>query len=92
MEIVMTRELEDSVQRIWTKLDEISEDNAKLDKRLTIHEERAVRMEDNVRDIKQTGLDNQTSLNKLEVKMAYAAGGFAVAVIIAQMVIQGLFR
>lgn len=65
--------------------------------------ERLTRLEENVKNMNAytvkefDSLDKSLKVNteavqKLEIKMAYSAGGFAVAVIIAQIVLQILMR
>lgn len=88
----MTKELENSIDKIWNKLDQIQENEKQFDKRLTIHEEMQKLMQKDVTETKLKVGDLFDKLGKLEVKIAYAAGGFAVAVIIAQMVAQSLFH
>jgi hypothetical protein len=73
---VMTKELE-------TK-------TADLDKRLSILEQTTEGVRSKVDDIDHSLNKLTEGLQKIELKLAYSAGGFAVAIILAQIALQAL--
>lgn len=78
MSEVMTKELEDKT--------------ANLDKRLSVWEHTTEAMQTKMDELSQDVKKLTEAVQKIELKMAYSAGGFAVAVILAQIILQILMQ
>lgn len=75
---VMTKELEDKT--------------ANLDKRLSVWERTTETMQSKMDELSQDVKKLTETVQKIELKIAYSAGGFAVAVILAQIILQILMQ
>lgn len=71
---------------------ELEEKTADLDKRLSILEQTTEGVRTKVNDIDHSLIRLAEGLQKIELKIAYGMGGFAVAVVIAQIALQALMQ